>query len=519
MARKKITAKTQRGRQNFETERKNLQHFKECLLNHANIMQSFASFVHGPDFVILSPWADGRDLHKFLYSPQEVFRNYPEQSTRFTPNNIFMEIYSLGQALDFLHNHMGMNNGRKLTCAHLDLKPENILVCFNSTGSTPVGRWKIGDFGLSNVEESVARGELVQVPPAQEHAAGLAPGNILRDVSVRPLRRGPGPFQPPEVKNEQTAKVSTRRDVWSFGCILAMVLAFTIGGAEEVNRQLQWRAKGTDDYFYRRLRRLDDTNHRQYSDGTRPDSEIKPAIKQWLERETLRLAPDVHHDWIGGCSKLILRLLNVNVIERPDIGVAVSELSRILEWTMQCGKDRIWGFDGASVAPEVVASDIPEVNVGRSSMDSTSQPFIGLPSNSSPASSPATSNINPSSSKGSPSVFFKRDGTLSFVRLETPKKSEGANLSLSAKVATMWSKSEVYIYDLEFLGDHQGHWSERPKCGEQEKAHLGASFSEDIKIPESARCLKVLLAGTFAAVEQQQGNSTSVCIHTDGLSW
>jgi serine/threonine protein kinase len=519
MARKKITAKTLRGRQNFETERKNLQHFKECLLNHANIMQSFASFVHGPDFVILSPWADGRDLHKFLYSPQEVFSNYPEQSTGFTPNNIFMEIYSLAQALDFLHNQMGTSNGRKLTCAHLDLKPENVLVCFNSTGNTPVGRWKIGDFGLSNVEESVARGELVHVPPAHEYAAGLAPGNILRDVSVRPLKRGPGPFQPPEVKNEQTAKVSTRRDVWSFGCILAMVLAFTIGGAEEVNRQLQWRAKGTDDYFYRRLRRLDDANRRQYSDGTRPDSEIKPAIKQWLEEEALRLAPDVHHHWIRGCSKLILRLLNVNVIERPEISVAVLELSRVLGWTVQYGKDRIWGFDGASVAPEVVTSDIPEVDVGRSSMDSTSQLFIGMPSNSSPASSPVPYNIKSGSSKGSTSVFFKRDGTLSFVRLKTPKKSEGANLSPSAKIATMWSKSEVYIYDLEFLGDPKAHWSERPGCDQQEKAHLGTSFSDDIKIPESARCLQVLLAGTFAAVVQQQGNSNSVCIHTDELSW
>lgn len=231
------------------------------------------------------------------------------------------------------------------------------------------------------------------------------------------------------------------------------------------------------------------------------------------------MAPDVHHDWIGGCSKLILRLLNVNVIERPEISVAVSELSRILEWTVEYGKDRIWGFDGASVAPEVVASDIPEVNVGRSSMDSTSQPFIGLPSNSSPASSPVTSNIKQGSSKGSTSVFFKRDGTLSFVRLETPKKSEGANLSPSAKVVTMWSKSEVYIYDLEFLGDLKAHWSDRPRCGQQEKAHLGASFSEDIKIPESARCLKVLLAGTFAAVVQQQDNSNSVCIHTDEPSW
>ena len=519
MARKKITTKTQRGRQNFETERKNLQHFKECLLNHTNIMQSFASFVHGPDFVILSPWADGRDLHKFLYFPQELFSNYPERSTGFTPNNIFMEIYSLAQALDFLHNQMGTSSGRKLTCAHLDLKPENVLVCFNSTGNTPVGRWKIGDFGLSNVEESVARGELVHVPPAQEHAAGRAPGNILRDVSVRPLKRGPGPFQPPEVKNEQTAKVSTRRDVWSFGCILAMVLAFTVGGPEEVNRQLQWRAKGTDDYFYRRLRRLDDTNRRQYSDGTRPNSEIKPAIKQWLEEEALRLAPD-HHHWIRGCSKLILRLLNVNVIERPEISVAVSELSRVLQWTAQCGKDRIWGFDGASVAPEVAPSDIPEVDVGRGSMDSTPQPFIGLPSNSSPASSsPVTSNIRPGSSRGSTPAFFKKDGTLSFVRLETPKKSEGANLSPSAKVATMWSKSEVYIYDLEFLGDLTTYWSERPGCGQQERAHLGASFSEDIKIPKSARCLNVLLAGIFAAVVQQQGNSNSVCIHTDELSW
>ncbi|KIX01306.1 uncharacterized protein Z518_09031 [Rhinocladiella mackenziei CBS 650.93] len=503
MARKRVAMKSQRPRPKFESDRIHLEQFRKSLQNHQNIMQSFASFVHGPDFVILTPWAAGRDLQKFLYSPEEILDNFPERSSRFTPHNVLIEAYSLAQGLDFIHNHMITDKGRRIRCGHVDLTPENILVCFPTTGSgaaAPVGRWKIVDFGISNVEESVAGSQIVQLPPAEQCGA-VAPGTILRDVALQPFKTGPGAFQPPEVKNQQTAKVNTRRDVWSFGCVLAMILAFAIGGPEEVNAQLLCRSKGADDYFYHRVRHLNDTAQRQHPDSKH--AEIKPAVKYWLEEKAPSIAPQMQRDWIRYCAKLVLRLLTINVYERPEMNYAVQELERILMWTEVYGNDRIWHFDGASTAPEVV-SDVPEVNYPRSSMDSTAQPFIGVPSLTISSSGPLSATLKSGSTKGSRSIFFKQDGSLSFIRLEIPPNCDGGTLSPSAGTAALWSKSDVYIYDLGFLGDESESWNDTPRCEELKAASLKSYFSNAVVVPHPAKCIKVLLAGSFLAVVQQQ---------------
>ena len=115
MAWKRIAGNTAAGQLNFEAEQRILQQFKSCLENNKNIMQSFASFVHGPDFIILSRWADGRDLHLFLTKPDEILDNYPAKSIRFSPDNLLTEAYNLARALHFLH--FGMATWARKTAA------------------------------------------------------------------------------------------------------------------------------------------------------------------------------------------------------------------------------------------------------------------------------------------------------------------------------------------------------------------------------------------------------------------
>lgn len=510
MAMKRIAAKKQRD---FRAETKALTQFTRCLLQSRNIMKSVTSFVLGNDFVILSPWAEGRDLHHFLYYPDKVFPNFPDLSRRFSPNNLLTEALSLAQALEFLHNQMTTNRGRKLRCAHLDLKPENILVCFPPDvhpDSCPVGQWKITDFGMAKVEESVIRQEIV--PEHQEQDP--APGNVLRDISFQPPRRGEGAFQPPEVQTRDKAKVSTRRDVWSFGCVLAMVLAYALGGPEEVAKQHQFRATGSDDYFYKRGRQSRAEPRLPAPNPHRVQAEIKPNVQKWLEDAHLKRGA-IHTQWICACSMLILSLLNVDVVQRPEINTAISHLHNIISHTEVHARQRMWEFGDASTAPEVVPTTIPLLAVRRSSTDSVSEinaEFRGVKSIS-PTSS-AQSPQKGAQSSASFSSFWKADDTISFLNLEPPDKEVRVNkacLAPSGGWAALYSPSTVFTYNLKRLGDDPAVWTVRPSKSPLSTEQPSPISMQVIKGFQQSIVEQVLLRGTFLAlVERTDKPSPSV---------
>ena len=444
MAWKRIAGNTAAGQLNFEAEQRILQQFKSCLENNKNIMQSFASFVHGPDFIILSRWADGRDLHLFLTKPDEILDNYPAKSIRFSPDNLLTEAYNLARALHFLHFGMATWRGKQLRCAHLDLKPSNILVEFlpeEQAHLAPVGRWKIADFGLSKVEVAVEQNQYLPIAK-EEQDESMAPGNI---PSFLPPTRGPGAFQPPEVHSNETAKVSTRRDVWSYGCILAMVLAFALGGPSQVRAQGRARATGGDDFFYRRQTRRSTTpNAPAEIMAHSVDAELKPPVRRWLERAS-SLADEVHRDWIQNCSELIFTLLDVNVLSRPEIAVAVSTLDSMTDVTELFAAYRLWGFEDPSRLPEpiIVAPSEP------SSMH-TDAHHLPLSPNHSPQSSGsghvprrASRHNSQRSSGGSSTIFYTVDPTISFVRLISPDRCQGTALESSGQIAALWSSREI----------------------------------------------------------------------------
>jgi serine/threonine protein kinase len=182
-------------------------------------MLSLTTFAHGSNFVIISQLAD-LDLHTFFEGSYADFKAYRR---RFTPISLLRESLCLAAALDFLHDGLRVSEGPKVACAHLDLKPENILVEWSLR---PVGRWKIHDFGTSRIKEP---------PPTNPRVSGLkAPGDFLRQFSFTKAGRLPGPFQAPEVQPNKERVVGRESDMWSFGCILAFVLAFTTGGPKHI---------------------------------------------------------------------------------------------------------------------------------------------------------------------------------------------------------------------------------------------------------------------------------------------
>ena len=509
MACKRITAKTEAGKLNFDTELRALKYFTTCLTNNDNIMQSFASFIHGSTFIILSPWADGRDLHLFLTRPDEILENYMSKSHRFSPDNLLTEAYNLAGALDFLHNRFVSPRGKKLRCAHLDLKPENVLVAFppdSRASEAPVGRWKISDFGLSKVEEAVTEGRVIPVAK-DDQAASMAPGNIARELSIQPPTRGAGAFQPPEVQNTGPVKVSTRRDVWSYGCILAMVLAFALKGPEEVKEQTRKRdTSGVDDFFYRRAHRHSRTPGPSPHLSYMIDAEIKPPVRRWLE-QAHRLAGEQHGQWIQHTSDLIFALLDVNVTSRPEINAAVDTLNTILATTETLATHRLWGFDDSSAMPEPKVIPPPEPPSHQQRIESPSAAVI----EHSPSSS--TSNILPSprsprrdskrSSGGSTSIFSQDDPTRTFARLVAPQSCLGAAIEPFGQAAALWSAHDVKIYNLSPLYADGEVWASRPVNTHTELDGLSMG---PIYLPKTSKCKKVQLAGQWLAILEELSN-------------
>ena len=485
-----------RQRQNFDTERRALEGFKKSLVTHANIMQNFASFVHGSDFKILSPWADGGDLHQFLYHPYKAIEDYPSRSRLFSPHALLTEAYSLALALHYMHYEMQTRNGRHLRCAHLDLKPENILICFDDPRATmfdsPVGRWKIGDFGLAMIEESVHGSRIVP-----EEREAMMPGDVLREASFTPAQRGSGPFQPPEVRSVDDARVSTSRDVWSFGCILAMVLAFALGGPDEVANQRQ-RRRTADDWFYQRRNRTSRPNQHHST----ADAQLKPDIRSWLERDVYRLAGDRPTGWIRRCSGLVLELLNCNSVERPSILRAVKELQTIVAMAETEANERWWN---PNIAPDLGPdaggpphTETPPPPVIRR-MDSleTMGDFVGVRSVSLPSSGPL------STRRSTATISYKADPSISFRMLKPPKCCQGAAIGSLNISAVMWSRTEIQIYDMAQISDDSEVWHTEPYGVIEIQDAAGSRPKQSVAVSKHAVCENVRVAGQFVAIVER----------------
>lgn len=184
-------------------------------------------------FNIVFPWAF-TDLADFLRNDQRPVPPWIELSN-MTSRNLLSEVCYVASALDFLHTKIAPDNQR-VAFYHMDLKPDNILVFEPSNTRErrdhPVGLWKITDFGVSDTK-TVRMGDFIDFidPPT-------SPDQFTDQSTDRLLRRRSGPYQAPEVERRHEFKNQAinhaNADVWSYGTVVAEVIAFCEGGHSSV---------------------------------------------------------------------------------------------------------------------------------------------------------------------------------------------------------------------------------------------------------------------------------------------
>lgn len=470
MARKVIDIDRSRS---FQTENFNLEQFKKSLSTNKNIMMSFATFEHGSQFNIISPLAN-LDLHTFLHAE---YGDFHQRSTGFTPQFLFEETWCLAFALKFLHAGLALPTGR-VSCAHLDLKPENILVEWStqavstvpgSTSDTPVGRWKISDFGIS----------VVKPLDIVEGHSGLAltPGDVIRERSVNPPR-DPGPFQAPEMQRNRGLRVSTSSDMWSFGCIVTMILAFALGGPEKVSELYKCRKNEyPDDYFY--------------TDTSTNGAVVKPEIEKWLGDQVKADMYSEHMEWILKCQELVHDLLAIDKSQRPsDAGNRLLTIGVIINSLPRGQRGPLWMPEQLQLGPGSVETFAQE-------MDSTLNPEL----NQGVLVLTVPPVLGPWSPQGEqvPLQLLNTPEPSTFARLEVPTNVTQTALSPCGRRVAFLSGSTVYVYTLDQLHQQNDRWTSQRAARRIERNSFQQLF-QCFHCFRTCQWTSVLLAGHFIAL-------------------
>ncbi|KAK7422184.1 hypothetical protein QQZ08_009652 [Neonectria magnoliae] len=166
---------------------------------HESILELCGSYTRGGTHNFLFPEATGGDLHNLLQTD-------PRPEALSDDETIYRAICGLTSALKNLHCFSNDDMDLKLLGCHHDLKPKNVLV--------DGARFILADFGLSKITSS------------QEELEHL---DVDRDAN----------FEAPE-RRDYTVELHPTRgtgrpaDIWSLGCILAVLLAYMKGGRLEV---------------------------------------------------------------------------------------------------------------------------------------------------------------------------------------------------------------------------------------------------------------------------------------------
>ena len=231
-------------------------------LRHPNIINLITAYTKGETFTLLFPTADG-DLHKFC-SLQE--RPLGFESDR----DVLAALWGLSSAIQAVHDYWAKIFDVRKIGLHYDIKPRNILFRDN--------RFILSDFGISNLRE-------------------------VADGSVTKFRLGEGDFLAPECEPaEQGYKpglIGRASDIWSFGCVLAVMLAYLMGGCE-----------GVANFENERKVKLGMSIESVFHKGTMPN----PAVENFLRR-CMMVRDD--RQGISALAYLISLILRIAPEKRP----------------------------------------------------------------------------------------------------------------------------------------------------------------------------------------------------------
>jgi hypothetical protein len=452
--------------------------------------------VHGSKLNIISDVAD-RNLSKLLSG--EIWSDDAHSSVKqFAPLDCLEEATRLADALRFLHD--GQSTG---ICFHTGLEPGSILVLDlppgqprdrESSTTRPVGRWLMCDFEIFVI--SAERGS--------KSPRGSPPFNkrLMRDGVPRQASF----CEPSEAKGDKD-NATRAGNMWSFGCILSLVLAFALGGPKSVRElTLARQSSYDDDYFYY-------------------DNEIKPEIKSWLQ--ALETKPELQQEqyWIKDILRVLENLLVLDPKSRWNAGEVARELSRI------CQRIRLRSQENSEdpMPLPVITNPFQESSRNESSvsMESTSIGIVdrqnatskhGLGPSPSQPKPPASSRLaqeqpqlpkfpispqevfnifTPSSLPQKPTFHVSKEFTPittslphSITRLPLPKLGANhASLSPCGKRAAFWNNRLVRVYQLNFDQESNEGRSQTSLCFDLSSSGLAT----------------VHLAGKYVALEVRAG--------------
>ncbi|KAF9892109.1 hypothetical protein FE257_002515 [Aspergillus nanangensis] len=287
----------------FHKETWNLDRIRDSLAKHDRVVLHLATVAVGNEFNLLFPPAN-MDLEKFL---QGVYLK-PEDCDM---SELIEEAARLAGALEHLHDRLG--DGYPLRFCHRDLKPSNILVYRDDHpgdlhSHSPVGKWKITDFGLSVITRRETR------PRPFE--------DFVTNTPIQSMRVVAGTYQAPEVCDGRGS--GSESDVWSFGCILVRILAFKLDGIDGLRALDLRRGTGIDgespyenDYFCRGSPLV-----------------LNPHIQDWIQNLPNRYRHDPQaQDFLICARDMLFAILQIEKPMRP-VASKVTEMLQQLKATL-----------------------------------------------------------------------------------------------------------------------------------------------------------------------------------------
>lgn len=315
-------------------------------------------------------------------------KKHSEQIATYPLSSIHLinEVAGLANALDYLHDGLHLADGEHVICVHHDIKPENILIFHDHM--SPVGRWKITDFGVSRLKKAQSDSDDHVVYPY--YHIPKAPASLT--IPKRPM----GSFQAPEVERQKEKVVGIQSDIWSLGCVLCLVLAYAIGGTslvktfDETRKQRKEEKDESmsyeDDYYY----------------VDKPPT-LKPEVTTWFHSIT-----QGRKSWVKHCTSIIASMLNIDPRNRPS--------ARLAEKKLYC------------VGEEIKEQKSSEPPLPRKPVDKPSEPSIII-----------RHPIHPRPDCKSTSAVLKMPS----------QQIVQTALSLTSGIVVLLSKSAVFVYSIE----------------------------------------------------------------------
>ena len=238
--------------------------------SHENILKTKASLEWGNTYSLFFDLAT-KDLWRYFTDTSIIIDDIHQKA------RIFGRTIGLAGALAYLHKELYVSSrNEQLQCYHLDLKPQNILV-FEAGGNDGDDIWKISDFGISKIK-TVRQG---QPHLESEHFLDRIfkpQHNEDPSSGVKNARAG-GTYAAPEAR-EESAVVTRKSDVWSLGCVLALVLTFLDDQSRGINEFSQARQKDRKhDWFF---------DSKAVRTGSKKKQILHPSVSTWLQELTRR---------------------------------------------------------------------------------------------------------------------------------------------------------------------------------------------------------------------------------------